>query len=37
MKKGKENSYHRWYCKDCKRYSIGRRRLKRKMLILHFP
>ncbi|WP_446676316.1 transposase-like zinc-binding domain-containing protein [Prevotella brunnea] len=27
IKKGKENGYQRWFCKDCKRYFIGRRRL----------
>ena len=27
LKKGKENGYQRWFCKDCKRYFIGRRRL----------
>ena len=25
IKKGKENGYQRWFCKDCKRYFIGHR------------
>ncbi|WP_436972085.1 IS1/IS1595 family N-terminal zinc-binding domain-containing protein [Prevotella melaninogenica] len=27
IKKSKENGYQRWFCKDCKRYFIGHRRL----------
>ena len=29
IKNGKENGYQRWFCKDCKRYFIGRRHLKK--------
>ena len=29
IKKGKDNGYQRWFCKDCKRYFMGRLRLKK--------